>query len=395
LNPLKDRVAIVGVSHIGCAKDSGMSSRQMALQAIREAVADAGLRLGDIDGLYSTGRSTADVSAQELSGQHGFLDPIASGLGLQTLTWSAYANQPMLAIQEPALAIASGLCTYLVSFRVLKRVTGGAHYAGPVPVAGPVGHLRAAGPHAFTAPYGYNLVVQHAASTYQRYMHEYGSTAEQLGAYVTQARENALLNEKAVWKQPLAMADYLHSRMISTPLRLFDCDMDVDAAAALVLTSAERATDLPQKPVYIGAIQVGPGTYDPVYFCRRSESASRWLEIWDKADLRPSDMDFAQLYDGFAPLLFYWLEDLGIVKRGEAGPFIASGATALDGSLPASTFGGALGEGRMEGFNVYVEGALQLQGRAGRRQVKNARAGVIASGTATLNPMPGAAILHN
>ena len=171
--------------------------------------------------------------------------------------------------------------------------------------------------------------------------------------------------------------------------------MPVDAAGAVVVTTAERARDLRRPPVFVSAATTGQGPRpDYVFWHDYTVMASRWAAdgLWEMAGLGPQEMDFAQIYDGFAPFIFSWLEDLGFADRSNVGEFVGSGALRLGGSLPTNTFGGNLSEGRFHGMGHLIEAVRQLRGDAGARQVPNARVGVVASGGLT---MAGALVLHN
>jgi acetyl-CoA acetyltransferase len=382
---IRDRVCIVGVGYTPFSRHSGRSDLQLAVEACRSALADAGLELKDIDGLHSCGGRPDDP---------GPMDMIRV-LGLPDVRWWARPPIVFMALHEPCLAVAAGLCNYMVSYRAISRPRGGGAYNYLGQVQGNGDQLRATGASAFTVPYGLGPVGQYYASRYQRYIYEFGSTYEQLGTYVIGARRNATLNEKAVFTQPLTMEDYLNARWVWKPMRLLDTDMPVDAAAALVITTSERARDLKQRPVFVRALGAGQGRF-PDWIFREDYTVMSYRTagdgLWDRAEMSPADMDFAMLYDGFSPFIYYWLEELGFVGRGGAASFVGSGALALGGTLPTNTFGGALSEGRLEGFNHYVEATLQLQGRAGPRQVDNARSGIIGGGGLVL---PGVAIVHN
>jgi acetyl-CoA acetyltransferase len=175
-----------------------------------------------------------------------------------------------------------------------------------------------------------------------------------------------------VYRDPMTMDDYLAARMVSTPLGLFDCDVPVDGSIAIVVSAPAYAADCPKPAVRVEAIGTSPG--DGGWFRRpdypKMASADAGAELWRRTDLKPPDIDVAELYDGFTYLTLVWLEALGICGQGEAGPFI-EGATriALDGELPLNTYGGQLSAGRMHGYWVLHEACLQLRGEAGDRQV--------------------------
>jgi acetyl-CoA acetyltransferase len=213
-----------------------------------------------------------------------------------------------------------------------------------------------------------NWLAMHA----MRHMHLYGTTKEQFGWLAVNSRRNAALNERAVYREPMTMDDYLSARPISDPFGLLDCDVPIDGSIAIVVSHADYAADCPNPAVRVAAMggSTGPGAWvnRPDYPKMGSMDAA--AEMWGKTDLRPSDVDIVELYDGFTFLTFAWLEALGIVGDGESGPFV-EGATriALDGELPVNTYGGQLSAGRMHGYWVVHEACLQLRGQAGERQV--------------------------
>jgi len=191
----------------------------------------------------------------------------------------------------------------------------------------------------------------------RRYFHDYGATRAELYHVAKTLRDHAQLNPHAYWRgTPLTADDYLGARQIFEPMSLYDCDLPLTGAGAIVLTTAERAVHLRHKPAYITA------------FATAQEGLST---VWRKAGIAPRDVQCAQLYDGYLPAIWYWLEELGFCGRGEAHAFALDGNIALGGALPVTTFGGSQGEGRTNGIGHMREGALQVMGRAGERQVPN------------------------
>ena len=206
----------------------------------------------------------------------------------------------------------------------------------------------------------------------RRHMELYGTTKEQLGWLAINSRRNAALNPLAVYREPMTMEDYLSARPISSPLGLYDCDVPIDGSIAVVVSPADYASDCPSRPVRVEAIGGSPGSggwfHRPDYPNMASVDAA--AQMWSRTDLKPPDLDIAQLYDGFTYLTLAWLEALGICGQGEAGPFVeGAGRIALDGQLPLNTYGGQLSAGRMHGYWVLHEACLQLRGQAGERQV--------------------------
>jgi acetyl-CoA acetyltransferase len=231
--------------------------------------------------------------------------------------------------------------------------------------------------HAFSAA---NWLAMHC----RRHMHVYGTTREQLGWLAINSRRNAARNPLAVYRDPITMDDYLSARMVSTPLGLLDCDVPVDGSIAFVVSHADHADGCPNRPLRVEAMggSTGEGGWINRPDYPKMASVDAAAQMWSRTDLRPADIDIAQLYDGFTFLTFAWLEALGLCGDGEAGPFV-EGATriALDGELPLNTYGGQLSAGRMHGYWVLHEACVQLRGLGGDRQVaKQPEVAVVSNG---------------
>jgi acetyl-CoA acetyltransferase len=218
--------------------------------------------------------------------------------------------------------------------------------------------------HAYSAPHW-------LAMHLRRHMFLYGTTREQLGWLAVNSRRNAALNPDAAYRVPITLDEYLSARMISEPLGLLDCDVPVDGSIAVVVSTADFAGDC-DHPVRVDAVggSEGLGGWDQRPDYPNMASVDAAAELWNATDLRPSDIDVAELYDGFTNLTLAWLEALGFCGQGEGGPFLEGGTRiALDGELPLNTYGGQLSAGRMHGYWVLHEACLQLRGQAGERQV--------------------------
>jgi acetyl-CoA acetyltransferase len=222
--------------------------------------------------------------------------------------------------------------------------------------------------HAYSAA---NWLAMHC----QRHMHLYGTTKEQLGWLAINSRRNAALNPLAVYREPLTMDAYLAARVVSSPFGLLDCDVPVDGSIAFVVSPPEHAAACPARPLRVEAIggASGAGGWIQRPDFPKMASVEAAAQMWSRTDLKPADVDIAQLYDGFTFLTFAWLEALGLCGDGEAGPFVAGAKhIALDGKLPLNTYGGQLSAGRMHGYWVLYEACVQLRGLAGERQVPRA-----------------------
>jgi acetyl-CoA acetyltransferase len=313
-------------------------------------------------------------------------------LGLPGLRWHAgpLGGAYLLgSVAAAVLAVATGQCTTALAVHGMIRPK----QRGPV-AYNYRGAQRASGVLAYLAPYGYSVFVQIMASVYSRLQAVHGITREQLGRLVVDQRDNALANPLAVMKTPLTLEEYLGSRWLAEPMCLYDADMPVDAAVAVVVTSSERAADLRQRPVHVAnvATMLGPRP-DWVFQSDYTQMfpAELGAEFWGRAGIAPAELSFAQIHDGFSVYVPMWLEAMGIVGKGEAGDFIADGNLSRTGSLPNNTHGGNLSEGRMQGAGAVVEAVRQLRGTAGQRQVADARAGLVTVGG---SPTVCAAVLH-
>ena len=382
-SPIRDQSVIVGVGHSPCRKDLGVSPLAFTIQTCLQAIADAGLPVDAIDGLCAMGDahepSTLQImEALGLPGVNFYGGPLGGGVGP-----SVVANA--------AMAVASGVCETALAWRTMTapRPTDGTTYNY-------MGGLQGArGVGAFTLPYGLGIFMQYFAPWYQRRRKLDGVTDEQMGAYVIAMRDNASRNPHAALGTPITMDDYRASRYVAEPLRLFDCDMPVDVCGAVVITTAERAKDLRHAPVYVSAVTTGTGPRsDMIFWPDYDESAYAWSarRLWTNAGLGPADMDFAMMYDGFAPLVLYGLEEYGLVPKGEAGRVLGDGGHLASGSLPLNPHGGNNSEGRSHAIGHVVEAALQLRGDAGPRQLPGVHATVVNGGALTL---AGAMVLHN
>jgi acetyl-CoA acetyltransferase len=206
----------------------------------------------------------------------------------------------------------------------------------------------------------------------QARMHRYDLTREQLGATPVVQRANAALNPKAVYREPLALDDYLGARMISTPLCLFDCDVPCDGATAFVISRVEHAPALDHEAIGVASVSCRhDDRFGWEYGQDITRISSRWAsDIWDFTTLTPADVDLAELYDGFSIITHCWLEDFGFCGVGEAGAFVEGGTrVSRDGELPLNTNGGQLSAGRLHGFGFLHEACVQLRGEGGERQV--------------------------
>jgi len=222
----------------------------------------------------------------------------------------------------------------------------------------------------------------------RRHMHEYGTTREQIAQITLNARRNAALNPKAVLTGDLTLEDYMSSPMISDPLCLYDCDIAIDGATAVIISDAAYAPDAPKQALHfeaVGSALNGRASWDQWEDMTTTAAMSAGKHLWSRTDLKPGDVDVAQLYDGFTILSLYWLEGLQFCGKGESGAFVEGGERiGLTGELPLATSGGQLSAGRLHSFGHLYEACLQLRGTAGERQVPGAKVAAVSAGAGPL-----------
>jgi acetyl-CoA acetyltransferase len=383
----------LGISRIG--RRTGIPGLELTLEAARAAIEDAGLTANDIDGIGTLG----DTPPTE----------VVDALGIQATdqTLGFDTGGVLIPVMSAFRAVAEGRARHVLVYRTVAML-GGAMTNQPAspmlnPLASPPIEPRMPGARRKLKPFEDidELVAAHAYSAAnwvamhcRRHMELYGTTKEQLGWLAINSRRNAGLNPRATFREPMSMADYLASRPVSTPFGLFDCDVPIDGSIALVVSHADYAPDCPNPAVAVEAIG---GAYGSGGWFHRDDfpkmaSSEAAAEMWSRTDLRPSDVNVAEIYDGFTFLTFAWLEALGFCADGEAGPFV-EGATriALDGALPLNTYGGQLSAGRMHGYWLLHEACLQLRGQAADRQL--ARRPEVAVAAAGGGPIAGCMLL--
>jgi len=360
----RDKCAVVGIGQTAFSRDSGRSVLSLATEASLKAIADAGLTVDDIDGIVRCEQDTVRPYS------------LAAALGAKNLHYWADTGPggvaPCMMMGLAMGAVMTGQAKAVLAFRSLngrsetRLGSGGGRMTQE--------HVGGFGSYdEFYLPYGLQTAGQTFALMARRHMLEYGTTAEQLGAVAMTCREHASQTPHAQMRKPMSMDDYLASRMISTPLRLFDFCLESDGACAVVITSAERAKDLPKPPVLIRAVAGGapndlrPGMMFPVvtrHDMTELGGGRAGEALWKRAGVGPKDMDIAQIYDCFTISVILQLEAYGFVGKGEGGPYAASGALRNGGELPINTGGGHMSEGYVHGMNHIVQAVRQLRGEA-------------------------------
>lgn len=374
-----NEVAIVGIGRTKMSRRGERAIGALAVEASLKAIADAGLTLRDIDGLSTYPESSGPGVGPVPGVSASSLQWMVQGLGIEQVNWwSNGGGNISTAIGTAAMAIATGMCNYVLVWRSMYQPRSGAFGSGTRSSArdGVPQAPRAHGDDAYEAPYGMGDMPTFFAAAYMRYMKMYGARREHMAAYALSARANANQNPYAMfYEQTMTFEDYMNCRMISDPLCLFDCDMPVDGAAAIVLARADRAKDGPKPPAYITALGSGG-------FNWKNRPPEEWQEdtarnlgrtLWASTYMTPKDMDGAQLYDGFSPDIYWWLEEMGFCTRGEAFEYIQDGRIALGGELPVNTFGGQVSEGRLHGIAHWVEGVQQIRHEADHHPGDGAR----------------------
>jgi acetyl-CoA acetyltransferase len=365
------RAAIVGIGQTEFSKNSGRSELQLAAEAVKAAIDDAGLTPADIDGLVTFTQDENDE-----------LDLMRS-VGITQTRWVSRTpfggSGSAATVQHAAAAVISGMADAVVIFRAFNERSG-QRFGQPANVQ--------LAPLNLYLPFGLDTPAKMYSLWFQRYMDTYGLSNADFGLYSVQARTYAATNPRAWFhERPITRDDHQNSRWIVEPiLRLLDCCQESDGGVAVVVTREARARDLAQPVVRVAAATYANLRDSGVIFNYFHPDLSRFAEaeavaenLYATAELAPKDVDVAMLYENFSPVVFYQLEAFGFCGRGEARDFIADGNIAIDGAIPVNTHGGLLGEGYIHGVNNIIEGVRQLRGTAAN-QVDGARNVLIASG---------------
>ena len=382
-------VSGIGQSPIG--RRLGRSAMDLTLEACLAAIEDAGLSRDQIDGLVTfPGRVNVPPPGFTGPGTDEVQDALRLNLNFRLSSFDGPGQ--MQALVNGCLAIAGGLARHVLIYRTVTEATGqgsgGRAGRGLDSLGKPDG--RASGPMSWQVPMGGLSPANSMAMMAQRHFSVYGTTKEQLGWIPVTERRHAGSNPKAVFRDPLSMRDYLDSRVISAPLSLFDCDIPVDASIALVLSHRDYAPDVPHQAVHVNALGTAARnrpSWDQYPDMASMAAVGAAAHMWGRTELRPGDVDIANLYDGFSILALFWMESLGLCPRDEAGPFLEGGKRiTYGGDFVLNPHGGQLSAGRVHGFGHLHEAVVQLRGEAGDRQVENAEVAVVSNGG---GPMPG------
>jgi acetyl-CoA acetyltransferase len=359
-NRLLDAAAIVGIGATEFSKESGRSEMRLAVEACEAAIADAGLEPAQVDGMVTfTAETNPEIEiARNLGiGELSFFSRIHHGGGAACGT-----------IQQAVLAVHAGVADYVVCYRAFNERSGRRFGTGvqdrPPMTSAESAHFS------WYAPFGLLTPAQWVAMFAQRYCHEYGATSEDFGRIAVADRRHAATNPKAwFYEKPITLEQHQASRWIVEPLHLLDCCQESDGGQALVVTTSERARDLPHPTVLVRASAQGAGENQDMMTSYYRPSITGLPEmgliarqLWGTTGLGPADVQAAIIYDHFTPLALPQLEEFGFCGRGEAKDFIRDGAIELGGRLPINTNGGQLGEAYIHGMNGIAEGVRLVRG---------------------------------
>jgi acetyl-CoA acetyltransferase len=393
------RSIISGIGQSAVGRRLGRTGLDLTIDAALAAIADAGLTPADIDGIATYPGGGGGAGA-------GFSGPgtpeVQDALRLE-VNWHTGGIEgaaQLAAVVNAVLAVGAGLARHVLVYRTVTESTeqgaggrqgigigaGGGGGGGGVP--------RMGGAFQWSIPFRAYSAANWLAMNAHRHFHEFGTTPEQLAMIAINARRNAVLNPRAVYRDPMTLDDYFASRMVTSPFRLYDCDAPVDGSTAVIVSAAGHAGAVDHAVARVEAVGTalrGRPSWDQFDDMTTMAARDAGAQLWTRTDLKPADVDVAELYDGFSFLAMTWLEALGFCGKGESGPFVQGGdRIALDGELPLNTNGGQLSAGRLHGFGFVHEACLQLRGEAGDRQVAGVEVAAVGNGG---GPIAGAMLL--
>lgn len=362
---LNGKSAVTGVGETTYSRSADKSAIGLMLEASIRAIRDAGLTPNEIDGVipYSLGPVAEEVM---------------TGLGLKDIRFSAQTPMggasAVAALQCAAAVIAAGVCRNVLIV-LGRRAASESRVASRLAAMPQFRQISE-----FENPIGAIAPAQLYAPMARRHMEVYGTNPDQFAEVAVTMRAHALLNDNAIMKKPLTVEDHHASRMISDPFRLFDCCLESDGAAAVIVSAADRARDTRAPVTIIGAAEGHPDS--PSTITQRPDMLSLGLaraapRAFEMAGVSHADIDVAEIYDCFTYTVICELEDLGFCKKGEGGPFVEGGRLRLGGELPVNTHGGLLSQAHIAGMNHICELARQLRGEGGAAQVQGAEIGLV------------------
>ncbi len=355
---LHDEAAVAGIGQTAYTKNSGVSELSLACEAVRAAIDDAGIRPDEVDGLVTYTMDSSDEVE------------VARTVGIGDMTYWSQVNYgggaAVGTLAHAVMAVATGAATNVVVYRALNGRSGqrmGQGVSGDI-ISSDLIHWS------WYMPFGLLTPASWIALQAQLYMHKYGATSEHLAHVAITQRKHANNNPNAAMRdKKMTMDDYMNSRMICEPLRLFDCCQEDDGGCAILVTTPERARDMKQAPVMVRAITQASfeGQEQMTSFYREDLAALPEMElaakrVYEMSGLSPKDIDAACLYDAFTPEVLMQLEAYGFCGKGEAKDFVTEDSLTLGGALPNNTHGGLLSEAYLHGVNNLVEGVRLIRG---------------------------------
>jgi acetyl-CoA acetyltransferase len=389
----RNQVAIAGYAHSQIHRHAEVTLGALTVETARRAIADAGLGVDEIDGFVT-------ATLFPTSGAHAVEDGVsivsanwlAARLGIDPGYAAGFQGMGQIpgAVSMAVNAVSSGAARHVLVHRALHNPLGRYH-------GNPMREAR--GAQQWTVPQGFFGPLAMIALTANEYLQRYGAHRRAMAAVVAEARRNGAQIPWSYWAgRPLSQVDYLDAPLIDDPICRFDCDIPVDGVASFIFTSAARAQDLANRPVYVAGYATGAPIRHrlPLHWPLDDvmevgvETARR---LWARTGVGPHEVDLPQVYDGFSPFVFFWMEALGLCPIGEAHRVVSEGGidSRKPDAIPVLSGGGALGNGRMHGVPQMLECYLQLSGRAGDRQREGASIGVACHSS----PHLGGAVMYS
>ncbi|MDE0909103.1 MAG: thiolase family protein [Myxococcota bacterium] len=369
---LERNVAVTGIGQSDVGRRLDRDPMALTIDACLAAIEDAGLTRDDIDGLSTyPGAGMAGAPGFTAGGVTELQDALR--LNLNWFNGGPELSGQLGSVITACAAVAAGFAKHVLCFRTVWESTaqGGGRRAGIGTGGG--GKFKASGFMQYSLPYGAASAAVWISMMAQRHFHEYGTTREQLAQIAINARKNAAHNPKAIFRDPMSLDDYMNVRMISEPFCLYDCDIPVDGSTAIIVSHVDAAKDMRRPPLRVEAVGSalhGRPSWDQFDDLTTMALRDASKMMWARTDLRPADVDVAELYDGFSFIALAWLEALGFCEKGEGGRFIEGGHNiSLTGKIPLNTHGGQLSGGRLHGYGFLHEACTQLWGEGGARQV--------------------------
>ncbi len=380
--PEGKRPVFVGAGQTLNRRYSGRTVASLANEAALMAIADAGLKPEDIDGLSSWPNPAHQVARNVAGYDRLDVRAMMDFIPLQNVRWYNQNEIPPAGsagmVISAALALGTGACNYALVYRCGHHPPG-LRYQG-------ISARQAGGNQGFSLTYGHGVGGASQAHHFQRYLDKFGAKREEMYGYIGTANRNAQLNDSAAWKgRTITLEDYMNARLIAYPMSVFDNDMPVDGVKCVVMTTEDRAKDTPHPGGYFAGMAMNQwqllkgGIIQPLESIYEAEAVMA-NNLYESAGLHPEDVDLIHVYDGFSPMVWNHLEIFGFCKIGEGHLFAQPETIGLNGPHPVNTSGGNLGDGRIHGMTHVYETAVQMMGTAGPRQLKNLHVGICETG---------------